>query len=231
MPVVRSLTDSRRYWLPLLRRRCDGGCMAKVTALRPLPVNRCAGTNKAGKPCKAKPLSGRDRCTMHDPDKGPQVRKAGVAARAERGARRLTEAQAAELLQLEAPDDLPRTVERVARLVATGQLDAKAANVVIQAAGIAQRGHEPAREARERAGACAFCGRVAKQVGGWLFRKGAASICEGCHDDIGGQVAQERIRAVCRTLGIAPEKLKGIDLSTLTEEALRAMATKAPPTA
>ena len=169
--------------------------MAKVTHLRPPPVNRCAGTNKAGKPCNARPLGGRDKCLSHDPDKGPLVRAAGVAARLARPAGRLTEEQAAELSRITTPADRQRAMGLVAYLVATGQLDPKAADRLIQAASTAQRDHEAAREDRERAGACTFCKRDPRQVKGFLFRRGAASICQACFTVVGAAVAEERQRA------------------------------------
>ena len=86
---------------------------------------------------------------MHDPDKGPQVRGAGVKARTERRPG-MTPEQAAELVRLESPADVPGTLERVARMALTGQLDVRAVNVVVVAAMTAMRAHEPARIHRER---------------------------------------------------------------------------------
>jgi hypothetical protein len=86
---------------------------------------------------------------MHDPDKGPQVRRAGVKARTE-SRPGMTPEQAAELIRLESPADIPGTLERVARMALTGQLDVRTVNAVVVAAMSAMRAHEPARIHRER---------------------------------------------------------------------------------
>lgn len=115
----------------------------------PPSVNRCRATNQAGKPCRARPLEGGALCSMHDPERGPSVRRAGVEARAVR-ADLLTPEEAAELVKLRHPADVPATLENIARLTATGRLDARRANVLVQLAGNAERAYAAAVEHRER---------------------------------------------------------------------------------
>lgn len=88
-------------------------------------------------------------CSMHDPARGPSVRRAGVEARAAR-ADLLTPEEAAELVKLRHPADVPATLENIARLTATGRLDARRANVLVLLAANADRAHAAAVEHRER---------------------------------------------------------------------------------
>ena len=76
------------------------------------------------------------------------MRRAGVKARTERP-KAMTPAQAAELVRLESPTDVPGTLERLARLTLTGQLDARTANVAVLAAVHAMRAPEAAPVHRE----------------------------------------------------------------------------------
>lgn len=96
----------------------------------PPPVNRCAATGKGGKPCKARPLTGEPLCAMHDPTRGPSLRQAGVEARTARPAP-LTPAEADELVRLETPADVPGTLQRVARAVASGRIDARTGHALL----------------------------------------------------------------------------------------------------
>lgn len=115
---------------------------------------------------------------MHDPDRGPQIRKAGVAARAGRVPAVLTAEQAADLIRLTTPDDRQRTLEQAARMRATGELDPKVADSIFQAVNGAQRDHEAARAAREWG--CTFCGvsHDFAQLVVWQH----ARICGSCID-------------------------------------------------
>jgi hypothetical protein len=105
--------------------------MAKRAKTPPTPpVNRCAATNKGGKPCQARPLSGEPLCAMHDPARGPSLRQAGVEARTVRTAP-LTPAEADELVRLETPAEVPGTLQRIARAAASGRIDARMGHVLL----------------------------------------------------------------------------------------------------
>lgn len=97
-------------------------------------------------PCKARPLTGESLCAMHDPTRGPRLRQAGVEARTARPAP-LTPAEADELVRLETPADVPGTLQRVARAVASGRIDARTGHALLMAATSSMRAFEVAEAA------------------------------------------------------------------------------------
>lgn len=123
--------------------------MTKRTATPPPPENRCRESNKAGEPCGARPLAGGDLCALHDPTRGPSVRRAGLEARTAARPEPLTTKEAAALVKLSHPSEVAGTLERIARVAAAGRIDVRTANVLVLAASNAANALKAAEEARK----------------------------------------------------------------------------------
>ena len=122
----------------------------------------CSATTDGGQACQARPLHGTDRCFAHSADPAvagarDEARQRGGQARA--APRLLSRDEAAKLIRLRSPGDVPTTLEEVARAVACGRLETRAGNLVVLAASAAVRASDTADLARRLADLEAAMGR------------------------------------------------------------------------
>ena len=89
--------------------------------------------------------AGRLHCGLHDPTIGTAARQAGGRARAQSLAPAfLTPSEADSAIKLRQAQDVPSTLEHIARAVASGRLEVRAGNCVVIAASAAVRANDAA---------------------------------------------------------------------------------------
>lgn len=109
---------------------------------RPIPpfASKCSAAARDGRPCRARPVKGTDRCVLHTPARASAVHEAGGRARA---AKVLSEVEAATI-QLADQKAVPASVEFLAQAVLTGRVDAHIGSTVGYLASIAVRAADSA---------------------------------------------------------------------------------------
>lgn len=94
---------------------------------------RCAGTRKDGKPCSMPAVTGKTLCGGHDPETRAKAQAAGHAA-GSRTPGYLKHDAAVAAVDFKTRPTIKATLERVARHVVAGELEARAVNATILAA-------------------------------------------------------------------------------------------------
>ncbi len=108
----------------------------------------CGATTNAGDPCPRGVVTGRDRCLVHSKDLALEGRRAGGRAATARAT--LTSQAAGELVQLGDLASAVASAQRVARAVASGELDHKVGNLTLFAVNVAISAHRAQAEIDKR---------------------------------------------------------------------------------
>jgi hypothetical protein len=124
-------------------------------------LNACSATTLAGNPCRA-PAAIDGFCAVHSPN--PAMRQAVALGRAQGGATtarsRRTILEPGEELALDSVEDVLAFLQRVMTATASGLMDARSCNALVQAAAVCQKSLDQVQLSRELAEARAEIRRL-----------------------------------------------------------------------